>query len=54
MKIVAGIPVLNGVEIRTLRTAKTRASYKYSVSGRSRTKPPAPITLRLKDKLQCP
>lgn len=50
MKHVPSMPLLSDRDIATLRAAKTRASSRYTISGRIRSKAPAPITLRLKDK----
>ncbi len=51
MKFVPNPPLqLSAADIRLLRNLKTRASSRYTISGRIRSKQPAPITLRLKDK----
>jgi hypothetical protein len=50
MKHLPSLPILTDTEIRTLRQARARAQSKWTNGGRIRSKAPAPITLRLKDR----
>jgi hypothetical protein len=44
------LPKINAIDHRTLRIARAKAQSRWTNGGRIRSKQPAPITLRLKDR----